>query len=337
MGNDFAAPRESPRDSACTVEQKSIRFQDESQNSDNQKEIVGSLQSLRRNHPFSQSDSVIDRDDYGWFEEIDLPGIPRSLSNEFSQQPLHRALTLPTPISETPLYVLESSLETQQLWYKTAGRRPKQPKHEREHFENLWKRNFESSSIDYASSRDRSKRVKNLDVVPKSEIQGEIIFRGKSPFSNSVSRSFLDGDIASITLHMPHFRIIKKFSGEEFAEFLIVVTITSHNSPVTFGIWKRFSQFSRLANLVSDSNLYSSNTSLFKNSILSWQCVLQRKRWYKSLDKDYLSLKCFLLERFMHDVLFECDASDMLVSFLGLDMTPSATASSSFFLPSSLF
>lgn len=286
---------------------------------------------------FTQSENLLERDDYGWFEEIEPPGIPRSLSNEFSQQPLHRALTLPAPVTETPLYILESSLETQQLWYKTAGRRPKQPKREREHFEKLWKENFEASSVPYYenSPDSRSKRAKISDIIPKSEIQGEILFRGKAPFSNSVSRSFVDGPLASMTLHMPYFRIVKKLSGEIHAEFLIVVTITNHNSPVTFGIWKRFSDFTKLAVNICDINDFSNEPDVFKNSFLSWQCVMQRKRWFKSLDRDYLALKCFLLERFIHDVLFECKNVEVLINFLELDLnhrpSPQALPSGAFF------
>jgi hypothetical protein len=63
----------------------------------------------------------------------------------------------------------------------------------------------------------------------------------------------------------------------------------------------------------------NAKTGAFKNTMLSWQCVLQRKRWFRCLDKDYLSLKSFLIERFMHDLLFESVTPDMINDFLGLD------------------
>lgn len=56
----------------------------------------------------------------------------------------------------------------------------------------------------------------------------------------------------------------------------------------------------------------------FNNSLLSWQCLMYRKSWFKNLDRDYLALKCFLLERFMHDVLFESQDPRVLSDFLGL-------------------
>jgi hypothetical protein len=34
--------------------------------------------------------------------------------------------------------------------------------------------------------------------------------------------------------------------------------------------------------------------------------------------QEYLSLKCFLLERFMHDVVFESPVPNLVLDFLGL-------------------
>jgi hypothetical protein len=50
---------------------------------------------------------------------------------------------------------------------------------------------------------------------------------GKAPFSNSVSKSFNNDDIAAMTIQIPHFRVFKSNSlgGEVHAEFLIVVTM----------------------------------------------------------------------------------------------------------------
>lgn len=309
---------------------------------------------LRRKRGFS-TDSI-DRDDYGWFEDFEpSDGVQRTLSFEFSRQPLQKALSLPPPVTEPPLYVLESSLETQQLWYSTAGRRPKQPQQEREYYENLWRKNFENSSVKYkhdttslASSSSasaggsnapdaslsgharsvstdsptpapkRSKFQQGDDIIPPSEIKGEVLYRGKSPFSNSVSKSFLDEYVASMTLHMPYYRICRGLSGEIYAEYLIKVTIGG-NAPLTFGIWKRHSDFRAFADIINTINIRSgSDNNVFKNALLSWQCVLQRKRWFRSLDKDYLALKCFLLERFMHDVLFEAQSPAIINKFLGL-------------------
>lgn len=306
--------------------------------------------SPKRKRAFS-SDSL-DRDDYGWFEDFETPDNLQRNSSSFdiaSSQPLHKALSLPPPVTEPPLYILESSLETQQLWYSTAGRRPKQPQQEREYFEKLWTKNFENSSIDYyfvdlssssngentspnkksdsnlattpnpstAGNGNSHKNNPPVDVIPKSEIHGEVLYRGKSPFSNSVSKSFLEVEpVTSMTLQMPYYRIFRTLDGDIHAEYLIKVTV----GVTTFGIWKRHSDFCKLATQITSLNLTSKEqTACFKNALLSWQCVLQRKRWYRSLDKEYLALKCFLLERFMHDVLFEALTPGIISRFLGLE------------------
>eukprot|EP01040_Poterioochromonas_malhamensis_P003788 gene3788-4047_t len=301
-------------------------------NSNNSMKRANSPNLLRGRKRGFSTDSI---DDYGWFEDVDpSEGVPRTLSFEFSRQPLQKALSLPPPVTEPPLYVLESSLETQQLWYTTAGRRPKQPQQEREYYEKLWKKNFENSSVKYNKNDNNEnnnkpqtaatntpspapKRSKFDDIIPKSEINGEVLFRGKSPFSNSVSKSFLDEYVSSMTLHMPYYRIFRGLTGEIHAEYLIKVTIGG-NAPLTFGIWKRHSDFHQLADIINAMNIRSGDENVFKNALLSWQCVLQRKRWFRSLDKDYLALKCFLLERFMHDVLFETQTPSIINKFLGL-------------------
>lgn len=257
------------------------------------------------------------REDYGWFEDFESPYLQRILTPGYSTQPLHRALTLPAPASEPPLYILESSLETQHLWYSTAGRRPKQPDLEREYYEKLWQDNFDQSRVKY-NSDPLGKKVTKIDTVPKKEIMGEVLFRGKSPFSNSVSKYF-EGMAVAMTLQMPYYRIFRSLDGSIHAEYLIKVTIGG-NAPVTFGIWKRHSDFSQLSKTVLDLDLHSRSKHLYKNSILSWECLLQRKRWYRSLDKDYLAMKCFLLERFLHDVLFESLTPQIINKFLGLEV-----------------
>jgi hypothetical protein len=174
---------------------------------------------LKKNK-FSQSDSNINspglsrrlrahsagseegHDPWGWFEDFESPQIPDGmLSNEFAKQPLQKALTLPPPVSEPPVYILESSLHTQQLWYSTAGQRPRQPPNEREYFEKMWSKNFEQSNV--------QEILENLDGMvqrPKFErgspTSKDVLYRGKGPFSNSVSKSFIDNRIASMTIQV---------------------------------------------------------------------------------------------------------------------------------------
>jgi len=258
---------------------------------------------------FNSGESV---SDYGWYEDFETNSAYNSYtSGDYTQQPMHRAMSLPPPASEPPLYILESSLETQQLWYQTAGRRPAQPPHEREQIEKLWTQNFEASEINYATQVSQNK---NID---KTECPHEIKYRGKPPFSNSVTKSFSGHTVSSMTLQLPFYRIVRDRHGKLFAEYLVQVSVGGRGS-VTFGVWKRHSDFTQLAEVVSDMNTRNAKPHTFKNALLSWQCVLQRKRWFKSLDTEYLALKCFLLERFMQDLLFEAPTAALICDFLGL-------------------
>jgi len=141
----------------------------------------------------------------------------------------------------------------------------------------------------------------------------DVLYRGKGSFSNAVSKSFLDSNIPSVTIQIPKFRVRRCERREVHAEYLVVVTLGN----VTFGVWRRHSDFKALATQVQLVNDASSKGK-FKNALLSWQCLVHRQRWFRCLDKDYLGLKCFLLERFMHDLLFESTTPDMIGLFLGL-------------------
>lgn len=259
---------------------------------------------------FNSGESV---SDYGWYEDVETNSAYNSYtSGDYTQQPMHRAMTLPPPASEPPLYILESSLETQHLWYQTAGRRPPQPPHEREKIERLWSQNFEASEIDY-----KTPVVSSNKSIDKTECPHDVMYRGKPPFSNSVTKSFTGHTVSSMTLQLPYYRIVRDCHGKLFAEYLVQVSLGGRGS-VTFGVWKRHSEFTQLATVVTQVDLRAAKPNTFKNALLSWQCVLQRKRWYKSLDTEYLALKCFLLERFMQDLLFEAPTAALICDFLGL-------------------
>lgn len=240
---------------------------------------------------------------WGWFEDCEAQRPP---------SPLRKTLSLPPAATEPPLYILESSIDTQQLWYSTAGKRPKQPRPEREYYEHVWQQNFAASAVRY------SEQSKN-DDIPRSEFNGNVVLCGSSPFSNSVSRSFFEFNVHAMTIQVPRYRIFESNDGNVRAEYLVVVSIGGP-SKLQFGVWRRHSDFSKLASWmqVESSGALESNDYLYKNSLLSWDCVLQRKRWYQCLNQDYLELKCFLLERFMHDFLYEACSPANVFSFLGL-------------------
>jgi hypothetical protein len=159
---------------------------------DNKRSIHSPTARMRRAH------SVDSTDEWGFFEDFEQSPLTNRVEKgeevEPEDQSIQRALSLPPPATAAPMYVLESTLATQQLWYSTAGLRPKQPSQEREYFENLWKRNFENSDVP-----DNQADIIGNDAV---EFDGEILFRGKGPFSNSVSKSFSDHDVAAMTLQV---------------------------------------------------------------------------------------------------------------------------------------
>lgn len=264
---------------------------------------------------------------WGWFDEssaISAAG-EAGLDPEFLHQPIQRSLSLPPPVTEPPLYVLESPISTQHLWYSTAGQRPKQPEKERLKFEKLWRENFARSSVEGLSHGGLSQK----EEVPEKDFEGEIVYRGKAPFSNAVSKSFEDIVAGrgvsssatkaqqslsrcwnSVTIQLPRFRIVRDANGTLYAEFLVVVSLQGvHNSYMTFGVWRRHSAFENLSRNIDSS---------FKNASLSWTCFVTRKRWFRCLEIDYLKIKCFLLERFLHDVLFESTTASLIAEFLDL-------------------
>ena len=405
---------------------------------------LGTSGRLRRSSSATPSvKSELSVGDWGFFEEFENKTPPTKFNSRDSREDdfeekklIVRALSLPPPATQPPMYVLESTLQTQHLWYLTAGMRPKQPAQEREYFERLWRQNFDNSSVQYKEgekdekatiitsapssssagqlisspnssaltfnqgssqnpTHNKSGKSHLRDEVPYKEFDGEILYRGKGPFSNSVTRSFPEHDISGMTLQVPRFRIVRTNDGEVHAEFLVVISINSHHS-FTFGLWKRHSDFHKLSvtvqvceviyyifmflyrshslNCLIITSFYAWTWTLqaietygrnrdhnsgisFKNALLSWQCLIHRKRWFRCLDKvglvclidvfdmihfypscfnfsstfrclfslniffvsqDYLSLKCFLLERFMHDLLFESHNPVLISDFLGL-------------------
>jgi hypothetical protein len=286
--------------------------------------------------PVTGSTGTASRDPWGWFEDFEAtqygePDLRNSFDffdDKFSKyaKPLTKALSLPAPKTVPPLYILEASYETQQLWYSTAGRRPKQPESERKYFEKLWMQNFEASN---ASSGVDSQQPEIEDVLGESkdrEIRRscemvndfKVVWRGTSPFSNSVSKSFPDSQVCALNIQLPSFRICRSKTGKLHAEFLVVLSFGQGNM-ITYGVWKRHSDFAVLADdLRKQHNRLSPDDCDFgyKNTLLSWDCVMQRKKLFKCLDYDYLSLKCFLIERYMHDFLFECSDPTPVIKFL---------------------
>jgi hypothetical protein len=118
----------------------------------------------------------------------------------------------------------------------------------------------------------------------------------------------------------------------KYAQFLVIYREGSIRD--TIGVWKRYSDFKELSQKVTHSHescvsLLANMSPLavteehdvehLPNAITSWRLLKKRQRWYRCLDAGYLSLKVFLLERFLHDILFESSSPALLREFVGAE------------------
>lgn len=117
----------------------------------------------------------------------------------------------------------------------------------------------------------------------------------------------------------------------KYAQFLVIYREGSIRD--TLGVWKRYSDFDELSRKVTQAHegcaavmatisplaiAEEHEVEHLPNAITSWRLLKKRKRWYRCLDAGYLSLKVFLLERFLHDILFESSSPDLLRDFVGV-------------------
>eukprot|EP00633_Aureoumbra_lagunensis_P002255 CAMPEP_0197289274 /NCGR_PEP_ID=MMETSP0890-20130614/6510_1 /TAXON_ID=44058 ORGANISM="Aureoumbra lagunensis, Strain CCMP1510" /NCGR_SAMPLE_ID=MMETSP0890 /ASSEMBLY_ACC=CAM_ASM_000533 /LENGTH=552 /DNA_ID=CAMNT_0042760573 /DNA_START=311 /DNA_END=1969 /DNA_ORIENTATION=- len=141
------------------------------------------------------------------------------------------------------------------------------------------------------------------------------LLRERSPFGTCATRSWqcpACGELSSLMIHIPKYQIVQEGAFDVRAEYLVVVKLRF----VTFGLWRRYSHFELLAN-----KIISLNRPLdFENTLGSWRCVKRRQKWCRCLDKDYIVLKCFLLERFLHDAVFESTSSEIFLDFLEIQL-----------------
>lgn len=116
----------------------------------------------------------------------------------------------------------------------------------------------------------------------------------------------------------------------KYAQYLVI--FCEGNFRDTVGVWKRYSDFEKLSQRVTrgtencTSHFAGINPlaitedhhdgDLLPNAVTSWKLLKKRQRWFRCLDAGYLSLKAFLLERFLHDILFESSTPDILREFI---------------------
>jgi len=220
----------------------------------------------------------------------------------------------------TPDYVVAEPLENQVLWHRTAGRRPAQPPHERAIYEELYRKQLQSLSASRASL---------AEAEPRPPGTADVRWRAQNPFgASSAQRSWHCAcceQVTNMSISIPQFQVRGKR-----AEFLVVAKIGS----VRFGLWRTFSAFHRLADGIRHFDdhyhrLAGGTDSMFSNTMVSWLCLRRRQRWFRCLERDYLGVKCFLLERFLHDALFEAPHANIFSDFLEIKFDTKHSAPSS--------
>lgn len=180
-------------------------------------------------------------------------------------------------------------------------------------------------------------------VMSDSDGTLTVLVKGDNVFGTTVSKSFARPDrsqrIDTISISIASYRVVQpKQRGKKYAQFLVVYREGSFQN--TVGVWKRYSDFDALAHTVASGQYGCSECSsilsgihpltvdhgereekeVLPNALTSWRLLKKRQRWYRCLDAGYLSLKVFLLERFLHDVLFECSDPQILRDFIGVDL-----------------
>jgi hypothetical protein len=263
------------------------------------REAQQSPQKVYRGHSGGLSKSASESSEGGWGFYKDCEGTPGDSAYRLDAAALEKR--------ETPDYVLEDTLEMQALWHATAGARPAQPLHERKRFEDLWARQNETSCAvrDFKASPEKQAQEKDV----------RILCRDASPFGTSVTKSWrceCCGELTSIMVRIPKIQIVQRGKERPHAEFLVVARLGA----VTFGLWRRYSHFEALNDKVAKNFRREDYT----NTHWSWRCLRRRQRWFRCLDRDYLALKCFLLERFLHDLVFEAHHSGVFAEFFELDI-----------------
>ena len=164
-----------------------------------------------------------------------------------------------------------------------------------------------------------------------------VLYKGNNLYGTTVSKSFrrsMSSSIVSVSVNIPSYRVVEDSRGKRYAQYLVVYSQGGHAR--TVGVWKRYSDFDRLSRkLMGLDEGMNCNFALgsadsledledeedgsggtLPNALCSWRLLQKRKRWFRCLEASYLQLKIFLLERSLHDVLFESRTPEVLRVFV---------------------
>mmetsp|Transcript_8347 Transcript_8347/g.13818 ORF Transcript_8347/g.13818 Transcript_8347/m.13818 type:complete len:317 (+) Transcript_8347:1484-2434(+) len=182
--------------------------------------------------------------------------------------------------------------------------------------------------------------VVNKTVKGPADSSMTVLVRGDNVFGTTVSKSFalasdkggpIEG-IDTVNVSIASYRVVESKNHGKYAQYLVIYREGSIRD--TIGVWKRYSDFkdlsrkvtqqhescvSVLANMSPLAITEENEVEHLPNAITSWRLLQKRQRWFRCLDAGYLSLKVFLLERFLHDILFESTSPTLLREFVGAD------------------
>jgi len=191
---------------------------------------------------------------------------------------------------------------------------------------------FEADVMQASIHSMNIKNITNNETTQATPVRGgkdgefKVFMSGDNVFGTTVSKSFArpGGDHHakdSVSISIAKYRVVQQKNGLKFAQYLVVFCIGDFRN--TMGVWKRFSDFEKLSQKVAtEQDGYclavdeDHEREVLPNAVTSWRLLKKRQRWFRCLDAGYLSLKVFLLERFLHDVLFESSTPEVLSKFI---------------------
>ena len=193
----------------------------------------------------------------------------------------------------------------------------------------------EEHLMNIINERSHHNAESDIETLPRTVGDLTVLCRGVNAFGTTVSKSFArssekGGSIDTVNISIASYRVVESKKHGKFAQFLVIYREGSIQD--TVGVWKRYRDFEELANKITQAHegcaavianvsplavTQEHETEHLPNAITSWRLLKKRQRWYRCLDAGYLSLKVFLLERFLHDILFESSSPQLLRDFVG--------------------
>lgn len=188
--------------------------------------------------------------------------------------------------------------------------------------------------VSHVKENTQKATVVNKKVKGGSDGDLIVLVRGDNVFGTTVSKSFArpagaSSPMVTVNISIASYRVVESKHRGKYAQFLVIYREGGLRD--TIGVWKRYRDFEALAHRVTQAHdgcaavianmsplavTEEPDTEHLPNAITSWRLLKKRQRWFRCLDAGYLSLKVFLLERFLHDILFESSTPQLMRDFV---------------------